>query len=203
MRNWVNRLDQPWVYIVLFGLVFIVYAKIMPKPAAEKERQAAPSIHEIEETMEHFAAELEEQNRVLLEQLASTKKEYEQQIAQLGANVNRLETDQGPIHQELAKLRSATEELQKHVSLLQTDTTPAASAHPNSKIAAAAVEDTQENAVTPPMEAMNMKSRYAELFQLYDQGKSTDVIAKKLNMTKGEVSLIVQLAKQEDKLHAQ
>ncbi|MFH5183198.1 DUF6115 domain-containing protein [Paenibacillus sp. TAB 01] len=196
-------MDQPWVYIVLFGLVFIVYAKIMPKSAAEKDRQAAPSIHEIEETMEHFAAELEDQNRVLLEQLAGTKKEYEQQIAQLGAQVSKLEAEQGPIHQELAKLYTITEELQKQSLLHQTEMTTAPSAHSTSKITAGAVEHTQEEAVPPPAEAMNMKSRYAELFQLYDQGKSTDVIAKKLNMTKGEVSLIVQLAKQEDKLHAQ
>jgi DNA-binding NarL/FixJ family response regulator len=44
--------------------------------------------------------------------------------------------------------------------------------------------------------------RYSELFQLYGQGKSIEVISKKLGMNKGEVQLIIQLAKQEEAAHA-
>jgi DNA-directed RNA polymerase specialized sigma24 family protein len=49
---------------------------------------------------------------------------------------------------------------------------------------------------------MNIRDRYANVFQLYDQGKSTDYIAKKLDMNKGEVMLIIQLAKQEGQARA-
>jgi hypothetical protein len=50
----------------------------------------------------------------------------------------------------------------------------------------------------PPL-SLNMKSRYAELFSLHDQGKSVEFIAKKLDMNKGEVNLIIQLSKQEER----
>ncbi|WP_042160514.1 DUF6115 domain-containing protein [Paenibacillus gorillae] len=43
-----------------------------------------------------------------------------------------------------------------------------------------------------------IQSRYAELLELYSQGKSIELIAKKLGMNKGEVQLILQLAKQEE-----
>lgn len=193
-------MDQPWVYIVLFGLLFIVYAKIMPRSDADKGKPG-PSIQEIETTMDHFASELEEQNRILLEQLATTKKEYELQMAKLVAEMDRLEGQQVPMNLELAKLSAAYEELQRNLAR-QTHTTGAAIMFSNST-EAYVVESLEDDPQQPEDHAMNMKSRYAELFALYDQGKSTDTIAKKLNMTKGEVSLIIQLAKQEEKLHAQ
>ncbi|MDF2815210.1 MAG: hypothetical protein K0Q81_1410, partial [Paenibacillus sp.] len=51
-------------------------------------------------------------------------------------------------------------------------------------------------------EGMNIRYRYTELFALEKQGKSIDHIAKKLGMNKGEVMLIIQLAKQEDRTRA-
>ncbi|MBW7461685.1 hypothetical protein K0U00_47285, partial [Paenibacillus sepulcri] len=43
-----------------------------------------------------------------------------------------------------------------------------------------------------------IRSRYLELFELHDGGKSVDSIARKLAMNKGEVQLILQLSKQEE-----
>ncbi|MNJ40883.1 hypothetical protein D3C77_357880 [compost metagenome] len=40
--------------------------------------------------------------------------------------------------------------------------------------------------------------RYPELFELYDQGKSIDMIAKAVGIQRGEVQLILQLAKKEE-----
>jgi DNA-binding NarL/FixJ family response regulator len=54
--------------------------------------------------------------------------------------------------------------------------------------------------VGKPVSLMNIRDRYSVIFEMYDQGKSTDHIAKKLDMTKGEVNLIVQLAKQEEQI---
>ena len=48
----------------------------------------------------------------------------------------------------------------------------------------------------PPVHSI--KSRYAELFDLYEQGKSIDMIAKSTGLQRGEVQLIIQLAKQEE-----
>ena len=55
---------------------------------------------------------------------------------------------------------------------------------------------TSEAEPAPPVHSI--KSRYAELFDLYEQGKSIDMIAKTTGLQRGEVQLIIQLAKQEE-----
>jgi hypothetical protein len=40
--------------------------------------------------------------------------------------------------------------------------------------------------------------RYPELFELYNQGKSIDMIAKAVGIQRGEVQLILQLANKEE-----
>lgn len=199
-----NGLDQPWVYIVLIGLLFIVYAAIVPRTRAAKGAKA-PTLHEIEETMDHFAAELEEQNQALIRQMAETKRDYDVQTAKLGSRLDMLEKQLAQSSQEIARLGVAYEQLlqtsaQRPAGREAAPDAPPAPPHSAMAEAAAAQEEqTQEQAAIP----MTMRERYAELFVLYDQGKSTDVIAKKMNMNKGEVNLIVQLSKQEDRLNDQ
>jgi seryl-tRNA synthetase len=193
----VNHLNQPWAYIVLFGLVFIVYAKIIPKSITSKGQQN-PTIQEIEETMEHFTAELDEQNKALIQLLAETKRDYEVQTAKLSSRVETLERHIGQVTQELSKLEFAYDEFQKKL-----EQTPTALPNPyESQVPVPLIKDMEEMEEQPPT-AMNIKARYVELFDLYEQGKSTEYIAKKLNMNKGEVNLIFQLAKQEERLNAQ
>ncbi|MCS7461867.1 hypothetical protein N0M98_17155 [Paenibacillus doosanensis] len=193
-------MNQPWVYIVLIGLIIIVYAKIMPRTNGSKELQG-PTIGEIEETMEHFAAELEEQNEALIRQLAETTREYDAQSAKLASKIDMLEKQSVHTGQEIARLSLANEELQKKLERItewQQSVLQNAAAFPQpSGEAAAAVEEPQAS------QGMNIKKRYSELFSMYDQGKSSDYIAKKMGMNKGEVSLIIQLAKQEEQLNVQ
>lgn len=47
-------------------------------------------------------------------------------------------------------------------------------------------------------EASSIRNRYADLFEMYQAGKSIDAIAKKLGRNKGEIQLILQLSKQEE-----
>ncbi|WP_240417570.1 hypothetical protein [Paenibacillus periandrae] len=186
-------MDQHWVYIVLFGLVFIIYAKIIPKASGAKG-QGSPTVQEIEEAMEHFTAELDEQNKALIQLLAETKRDYEVQTAKLTSRLEIVEKQSALTNQELNKLGFAYEELQKKI------------AHPPEKVPVIElqkprIEEKIIDDEAPPI-AMNLKSRYEELFSLFEQGKSVEYIAKKLNMNKGEINLIFQLAKQEEKLNA-
>ncbi|MNC80265.1 hypothetical protein D3C75_1330060 [compost metagenome] len=48
----------------------------------------------------------------------------------------------------------------------------------------------------PPQE--QDRDRYPELFELYGKGKSIDMIAKTMGLQRGEVQLILQLAKKEE-----
>ena len=47
----------------------------------------------------------------------------------------------------------------------------------------------------------SIRERYQELFRLHSEGKSVDQIARTLNIHKGEVMLIQQLARQEEAIN--
>jgi DNA-binding NarL/FixJ family response regulator len=197
----VKAVDQPWVLIVLFGLVVIVYARFIPK-SKESSAPPSPMMNEIEETMEHFASELEEQNQALIQMFAETKKEYALHTAKLTNRIEALEKLNQQQQQELVKLAYTVDQLPKQqisASELLQLTNTASPTGVDAPVVQVPVEETPE----PEKPAgMNIKERYVSLFELYDQGKSIEVIAKKLGMNKGEVNLIVQLAKQEEKVNA-
>ncbi|MDG0793571.1 hypothetical protein OMP38_24095 [Cohnella ginsengisoli] len=56
--------------------------------------------------------------------------------------------------------------------------------------------DIGNNGGTPERPAA-IRERYAELLELYERGRSVEQVAKAMNMNKGEVQLILQLAKRE------
>lgn len=205
-------MNQPWIYIVLIGLVLVVYAKIVPKNAA-KQGSHAPGgsiLNEMEETMDHFAAELDEQNKALIQMFAETKKEYELQTTKLVYRIELLEKQGEQLQQEVSRLGFISEQLQSRQLAemrggMAHTKAEAGSIEPEQQVglltqAGFSEAKLEQSIPEPPADSfvMNMKERYSELFELYQQGKSTDYIAKKLGKNKGEINLILQLAKQED-----
>ncbi|WP_426447053.1 hypothetical protein ACP26L_24030 [Paenibacillus sp. S-38] len=222
-------MNQPWMYIVLLGLVLVVYAKIIPKSPGGEAREGGGMVTEMEEAMDHFAAELDEQNQALIAMFAETKKENELHYVRLVSRVEALEKQNASLQQELSRLSFVQEQHkgqgpvmiaasqapspapQVHTAashapaetqpsgaelLLQQD--PSAALHP---LELQALQPDEEEPVPVPG-PKNIRERYEELFRMYEQGKSTDAIAKKLGLNKGEIHLILQLAKQEEKTHA-
>ncbi|WP_201318462.1 MULTISPECIES: hypothetical protein [unclassified Paenibacillus] len=209
-------MNQPWVYIVLFGLVIIVYAKLLPKKA-EHSAEIPTTMKDVESAMDHFAVELEEQNKTIIQLFTETKKDYEVHAAKLASRVETLEKHNQQLQSELHRVGFVAEQIQKHQApsapVIQAEPAPASApgslstsadpARSESPLQAVPVAD-QEPAATreqpnEPVALMNIKQRYAELFELYELGKSMDFIAKKLGMNKGEISLILLLAKQEER----
>ncbi|GCL71391.1 MULTISPECIES: hypothetical protein [Paenibacillus] len=201
-------MNQPWIYIVLVGLVLIVYARMVPRSSGNQgsKSQSGSMLSEMEETMDHFAAELDEQNKALIQMVAETKKEYELHSAKLVYRIETLEKQGSQLQQEISRIGYVCEQLQARLS----DQTRSDAG--NSGETAGSVEPERHaeaaNAASPPEPVTqeppavsfvsDMKERYSELFALYQQGKSTDYIAKKLGKNKGEINLILQLAKQEE-----
>jgi hypothetical protein len=196
----------PWMYVVLLGLVLIVYARLLPK-----NETAAPKntvVQEIEETIEHFAVEMDEQNKAILDLFTSTKQDYEVELAKLSGRMELLEKQKSELSHELSKIHIST---QTDAASSQAQNTAAeklneltyarnAASHPanTSKTATEEQEKTMPIQEVPSL-SLSIKTRYAELFSLHDQGKGIEAIAKKLGMNKGEVNLIIQLAKQEER----
>ncbi|MEK8130203.1 hypothetical protein WMW72_20055 [Paenibacillus filicis] len=206
-------MNQPWVYIVLFGLLLIVYAKLLPRtPVNSKE---SSGMKEVESAMDHFAVELEEQNKAIVQLFTDTKKDYDTHAAKLAVRVETLEKHNQQLQSELSRVGFVTEQIQKQ----QTATAPEAvlgtqlEANPSNYATAVRASDSSAAEAPVPSQTeadraavqvevsekpMNIRQRYAEVFQLYAQGKSIDVIAKKLDINKGEIALILQLGKQEE-----
>ncbi|WJH33286.1 hypothetical protein N6H14_24725 [Paenibacillus sp. CC-CFT747] len=169
-----------WIYIVLLGLLLLVVSRFAPKPS----EPSASLLKDMEETMGSFAAELEEENRELLETIAVMNKEQEKRMARLEARIDQLEKHSHALSQELKSVR------------LKAQSSPPPAAMPVKAEERVREEPLPSSQPEPP--ATDLKSRYGELFGFYAEGKSVEQIAKKLGMNKGEVQLILQLAKQEE-----
>lgn len=201
---------DPWLYIVLLGLVLVVYAKFIPK--REQSSKQTNVIKEIEDTMEQFSAELEEENRQFLGLVSDMKKEHDVHTAKLQGRIEALEQQNRAVNDQLAVLLRAEQKRREEPQSRPDETfrQPNVSSASRSQLQETVVlSESERDKLTsvlsggtpsnqPERGPMNIRERYANVFHLYDQGKSTEYIAKKLEMNKGEVMLIIQLAKQED-----
>jgi uncharacterized protein YeeX (DUF496 family) len=171
-------MDQSWMYIVLLGLVCMVISFFAPRSVSNDKSNM---VKEIEDTMEHFANEIEEENNQLLQTVEQIKTDHEQQMNRIMLKVEQLEKQNYELSSEIKSivLNKFHEQSNIQFSTVQ-----------------AAIEDLIPEKEKPS--PMQIKERYPELFQLHEQGKAVEYIAKKLNLNKGEVQLIIQLAKQEE-----
>lgn len=198
--------DHPLFYIVLIGLVIIVYAQVFFK---KKDRTTASSqsLEEFERTVEMFASDLEEQNEALMQLLAETKRDYELQLTRQLGRIEALEKQFQEAALEIAHLKLL---LNERVSEVQTAATMVAGrsasevadnpapAVADSSAPAVQLETVHNDAHSDSVKPVTIRSRYEELFALYESGKSIEYIAKQLGMNKGEISLILMLSKQEE-----
>ncbi|TKH43161.1 hypothetical protein C1I60_16730 [Paenibacillus terrae] len=206
-------MDQPWIYIVLLGAVAVVYAWLLPKRQAGRGTEEAV-VQKVEATLEQYMADIENGNDELIELVSGIKQEYA--------------VKQASLQEQVAELRKRIVELERQAAIasVSTQTVPGSEVQlhtgtPHQAVAAygqfrnaqtvipiqaeqsdasiVAVEDQ-----TPLQEAEteaqqeSIRERYQELFELYEQGKSVDYIAKQSGIQRGEVQLILQLAERED-----
>ncbi len=174
---------------IAFGLTLPARAKTKP---ADSDRQA---LKEVEAALELYMADIERENGELVNLLGTIKAQSQSGQAALQEQVAELKG-------QLEELRRTSAQVEARVAanengLLQVALSGAASVRQEQtisegKIGADRVEE--ENTRT----ASTIKPRYPRLFELHEQGKSIDYIAKKTGMQKGEVQLILQLAKQEE-----
>jgi hypothetical protein len=200
----------PWMYVVLLGLVLIVYARLLPKNEIAAPKNTV--VQEIEETIEHFAVEMDEQNKAILDLFTRTKQDYAVELAKLSGRMELLEKQKTELSQELNKIHVSTQVGAIAGPSVSNSAEPNS---PNLKTAVAGAggvnaahnqvqhvdsglnEERPVPKISPP--TLNMKTRYAELFSLHEQGKGVESIAKRLGMNKGEVNLIIQLSRQEER----
>lgn len=187
---------EPWLLIVLLGAVAVVYAVVSPrKPAAGSEQTS--SVRNMETALEQFMENMEADNREMVELVTNAQKEAKQQAKERDERIKQLELRCNELQLSLAEQHEkAHNEKVQHASLSRTPQ----HVIPSREDAAEAriIVPEPEEIVEPPVPAATIRSRYTELFSLHDSGKSIEAIAKRMNMNKGEVQLILQLSKQEE-----
>ncbi len=181
-----------WHYIVVLGLLCIVYASLLPKRSNPNNMQEFN--RHIEGTLEAFAAELDDSNSKLVDAMTEMKRTQDARVNELRERLTLQE--QRVIESDRERKKAEERLLEVEHRLMALANTPA-SIHTNAPAQVEAAQTTAAADRMPAPRTSPIRDRYAELFTLYAEGKSTEAIAKKLGMNKGEVQLIVTLAEQE------
>ena len=186
-------MDEPWILVVLLGLAIIVYAMIRSR-SWRRNASRSELVKEMEDAFEQFAEELEADNRELMRHLSELKERYDTENRQLQQRIAGLE-------QELMQLKQMKSKEPQRVIISRYKKTvehePGREAVSAGGGAAAARPETE-----PDGDPARITERYQPIFQMYEQGKSIEYIAKKMLMNKGEIQLILKLAEQEEALRA-
>lgn len=179
---------EPWKIIVLLGAAALVYAFMLPKRSVSVDKSSSDSVvKEVEATLEQYMADIDEENDALVELVAQMKKDS-------SAKQSALEERLTEIKQQLIQVEQHLIQYDNRISLTENKQSNDIQMVSGNKYAE---EEPQELLDTPEEPVDTIKYRYSELFELHDQGKSIDVIAKIVGLQRGEVQLILQLAKQE------
>jgi hypothetical protein len=204
-----------WMIVTLLGVVIILYASMLPGASARKPVQE-DFLDSVGDTLQHFAEEIEEENKELLRMVGDMKQDHEKRTNTLLLRIEQLERQSASMQDRLGKAPEGNESapgagmaagtegkvltkparLPSQISTASMDSSPA-------PVLTTGERETKDEAGSPSRFAATVKSRYKELFDLYDSGKSVEYIAKKLGKNKGEVLLIVGLARQEEPQHGQ
>ncbi|GMK40751.1 hypothetical protein PCCS19_38070 [Paenibacillus sp. CCS19] len=177
---------QPWGYVALLGAFIVVMSWTLPRRKAEQP--AAQVTNNMEIALEQFMENMESDNRELVELVKRAQTDNAEQLAIRERRIIDLE-------HRCAELESRLEKVMVQPVLGQVQTAAPQAVD-------AAVVQPLADAQEVPVPRDTIRTRYPELFELYNEGKSIDAVARKLNMNKGEVQLIIQLAKQEEGVRA-
>ncbi len=187
-------MNEPYIYVVLIGLCILVFSFLFAKPKKQASPESPQIMQEVEETMEGFMAELEEDNKKLLDTIAHMKESHNQSLHKMTERMERLEQEFQQERQDWKRLVLMTAE--------NAGQAPARSAVPPQAQPIPQPEPALPVPEESPKPAAGIRGRYEEVLCLHDDGKSVDYIARKCGLNKGEVNLIIQLALQEEEANA-
>ncbi|MGZ7444435.1 hypothetical protein [Paenibacillus sp. TH7-28] len=205
---------DPWFYVVLLGAAALVYALLLPGRQASSPKNDAAK--EMEATLEQYMSEIERENQELIDLVSQMKQEFaskqlaqQEQIAELRKRLSDVEFLARQSESRLESLAASALENAAPASVPAAAAAEASLGPANAAVSGQASDLAALLAVEPIAEPVpevpetedntdHVRSRYPELFDLYEKGKSIDMIAKSTGLQRGEVQLILQLAKKEE-----
>lgn len=200
---------SPWLSIVLLGVAITGYAWMMPRTNNRTKETEFVS----EAAYSQLLEDLENENRELVDAVAKFKREQDETVDKLSRRIVDMEhqmrkwSEQTPpavaisdskppileapsIPADDIYVSSTAMETAKNLSSTYMETA--------SKTAADIAVEEKDIEIPP----ITIRGRYPELLEMHDKGRSVEQIAKALGMNKGEVQLILQLARREEQQHA-
>lgn len=184
---------DPWQLVVLLGAATAAAALLMPRRRAGSRPDEANAA-QLQTALEQFMETMEADNREIAESIADMQQRVREENAGRDERIAALERRAAELEQMLSR---AERRLEERIDGLGRGAASAA-ASPSS-----VPDDSPQGggeALREPEEP-TIRSRYANLFALHEQGKSVEAIAKQTGMNKGEVMLILQLANREEERH--
>lgn len=187
---------QPWVYIVLLGVFAIAYALMLPARTQQKQAEMQ-SLKDTEAALELYMTDMERENEELIKLVSGIKQQAVANQEALQEQITALET-------LFAEQQLRTAQLESRVDNAETGLLQQAFTYKEISSEGKELESKEQltlESVVPepqPKPVSSIKLRYPKLFELDEQGKSIDTIAKTAGLQRGEVQLILQLAKQEE-----
>lgn len=178
-----------WQYIVLLGAVVVVFGLLLPR---RKQPAAAQAVNNMEVSLEQFMENMEQDNRELTALIVQSQEEARTKAQRSEARLADLERKYSALEQLLEQQKTSA------VSMPTAWVQPVKAAAAVPHVPEVMLDEPEELEEPAPPAKQTIQQRYPELFEFHQQGKSIEAIAKKLNMNKGEVQLILQLAKQEE-----
>ncbi|SDT46384.1 hypothetical protein SAMN05444162_4412 [Paenibacillaceae bacterium GAS479] len=193
---------QPWHYIVLIGAFVLVWSNLLSRKrkAGEQAEGKAPEagLQGMELALEQFMENMEESQRSLADIVVASKEQEREEAERREARIAELEK----------QCRLLQQELEGQAALIASASTTVVTEEPASGVPVEGKNTMAEPATVaeadveaPPVLKPGIRERFELLFELHEQGRSVEQIAKKLGMNKGEVMLIQQLARQEENGH--
>lgn len=198
--------SSPWFVIVMLGFVIAGYAWMMPKTSASRGNEGFVS----EEAYTQLLEDLEAENRELVDAVAKFKEDQDETVNRLSRRIVDMER----------QMKNWTEQaMQAPAVVLAKSPAPEASepssspagyeSEPEYRLAKSSTANNDVANDEPPVVEQSMeitpttlRDRYSELFALHDKGRSVEQIARTMGLNKGEVQLILQLARREEQHHA-
>ncbi|WP_058303958.1 hypothetical protein [Gorillibacterium timonense] len=185
---------EPWVVVVIIGILCVLFSWTRKEPEPSN-----PVTADIENAMDLVTASLEEENRKLLEAMSSMKQEYALRADAWEAKTVILDSQIQELRSQVVRLTERESQHSfSHGIAGQAVYMPEVFRQRESAHAVAKEEYPTEENRRPEAKDSSIRGRYPDLFQLHAEGKSIEQIARKIGLSKGETTLILQLAKQEE-----
>jgi len=186
---------QSWQYIALLGAVIAVAALLLPKGKNEKPGASSNAqMEQLELAFEQFMDNMENEHNDLVKMITTSLNQLKEEDRVKGEALARLEQRNMMLEEQLSKLSQQVAAAEAKLQLLQASPNLSINASHRAEAPEAAKDESEVD-----IPANSIQSRYTELFEMYNSGKSVEAIAKKLGKNKGEIQLIIQLAMQEEK----